>query len=94
MNNLVWKIEAAWDEYNDCPGQILYFRKKENAQKCLREWLKVEINTWECEGQDPTWWPGCETWEDVIEWCVSRGGDPDVAWIDTIKFEDEGEEEK
>lgn len=47
---MVWKVEAAWDNYNNCPGQILYFRKKENAQKRLREWLIAEIGTWKYEG--------------------------------------------
>lgn len=89
--SMVWKLEATWDEYENCPGQILYFHKKVNAQKRLREWLKAEIGTWKYEGKDPTWWPACKTWDDVIEWYVSRGGDSDVAWIDTIKFEDEEE---
>lgn len=92
MSNLVWKVESAWDEYNNCPGQILYFRKKENAQKCLRKWLKTETEIWKREGQDPTWWPGCKTWNDALDYLVSHGGDSDVAWIDTIHFEDEGED--
>lgn len=95
MNNLVWKVESAWDEFNNCPGQVLFFHKKENAQKCLREWLTVETKVWEREGQDPTRtrWPGCETREDVINYLMSQGGDANIAWIDTIKIEDEGENE-
>lgn len=94
MNNLVWKVESAWDEFDDCPGQILYFHKKENAQKCLREWLTVETKIWEREGQDPSWTSGCKTWEDIVDYLMSQGGDSDVAWIDTIKFEDEEEANK
>lgn len=70
----------------------MYFRKKENAQKRLREWLIAEIGTWKYEGQDPTWWPGCKTWDDVLDYLVSYGGDSDIAWIDTIHFEDEEED--
>ena len=90
----VWKVESAWDEYCNCTGQILYFHKKENAEKLLREWLKVETDNWKGEGQDPSWWPGCKTWDDVLNYLVSNGGDFDIAWIDTVKFEDEeGENE-
>ena len=91
MNNLVWKVEGAWDEFDNCPGQVLFFHKKENAQKFLRKWLTIETEIWKREAQDPTWWPGCETWEDVVDYLVSHGGDSDVAWIDTVKFEDEEE---
>lgn len=84
----IWKVEGAWDEFDNCPGQILYFHKKENAQKRLREWLTVETKIWERKGQNPTWWPNCETWDDVVDYLMSQGGDPDVAWIDTVKFED------
>lgn len=91
MNNLVWKVEGAWDEFDNCPGQVLFFHKKENAQKLLWKWLTVETKIWEREGQDPTWWPGCKAWDDVVDYLMSQGGDPDVAWIDTVKFEDEGE---
>ncbi len=90
---MVWKVESAWDEYCNCTGQILYFHKKENAEKLLREWLKVEIDNWNGEGQDPSWWPGCETWDDVLNYLISNGGDSDIAWIDTVKFEDEEENE-
>lgn len=93
MNNLVWKVEGAWDEFDNCPGQVLFFHKKENAQKFLRKWLTIETEIWKREAQDPTWWPGCKTWEDVVDYLVSHGGDSDVAWIDTVKFEDEGENE-
>lgn len=89
----VWKIEAAWDIYNNCPGQTLYFRKKENALKCLRKWLIAETKKWQEEGQDPTWTAGCKTWDDVVNYLMFYGGDPDVAWLDTVKFEDEGEDE-
>lgn len=61
MSNLIWKVESAWDEFDNCPGQVLFFHKKENAQKCLREWLTIETKIWKREGQDPTWWPGCKT---------------------------------
>lgn len=63
MSNLVWKVESAWDEFDNCPGQVLFFHKKENAQKCLREWLTVETKIWEREGLDPTRtrWPDCKT---------------------------------
>lgn len=91
MNNLVWKVEGAWDEFDNCPGQVLFFHKKENAQKWLREWLTIETKIWKREAQDPTWWPGCKTWEDVVNYLMSQGGDPNVAWIDTVKFEDEEE---
>ena len=94
MSDLVWKVESAWDEFDNCPGQILYFHKKENAQKCLRKWLTVETKIWEREGLILTAvWPNCKTWEDVVDYLVAQGGDSDVAWIDTIKFEDEGEDE-
>lgn len=89
--NLVWKVEGAWDEFDNCPGQVLFFHKKENAQKLLRQWLTIETEIWKREAQDPTWWPGCKTWEDVVNYLMSQGGDPDVAWIDTVKFEDEEE---
>ena len=85
----IWKVEAAWNEYDNEPGEILYFHKKENAEKRLRQLVTTETKIWEREGQDPTWWPNCKTWEDVINYIMSRGGDPGVAWIDTIKFEDE-----
>ena len=93
MSNLVWKVESAWDEFDNCPGQVLFFHKKENAQKCLREWLTVETKIWERAGLDATRtrWPGCKTWEDVINYLISCGGDANIAWIDTIKIEDEGE---
>ena len=90
MSNLVWKVESAWDKFNDCPGQVLFFHKKENAQKCLREWLTAETKIWE-RVIPPTLWPGCKTWEDVVNYLVSQGGDANVAWIDTVKFEDEEE---
>lgn len=85
----IWKVEYAFDEYDNEPGEVLYFHKKENAEKQLRQWITTETKIWEREGQDPAWWPNCKTWEDVIDYIMSRGGDPDVAWIDTIKFEDE-----
>lgn len=89
----VWKVESAWDTYNNCPGQALFFHKKENAQKLLREWLTAETKKWQEEGQDPTWTAGCKTWEDVVNYLMFYGGDPDVAWLDTVEFEDEGEDE-
>lgn len=91
MSNLVWKVESAWDKYSNCPGQILYFRKKENAERLLRRWLKTEIEIWKRAGFSPCWIHSCETWEEVLEYLMSHGGHPNVAWIDTIKFEDEEE---
>lgn len=92
--SMVWKVESAWDEYCNCTGRVLYFHKKENAEKLLRQWLVIEVEGWKSEGQDPTWWPGCKTWDDVLNYLVSNGGDSDIAWIDTVKFEDEeGENE-
>lgn len=85
-----WKVESSWDGYCNCTGQILYFHKKENAEKLLREWLTIEVNSWD-EVIDFTWWPGCKTREDVVDYLVSHGGDKDIAWIDTVKFEDEEE---
>lgn len=66
-----------------------FFHKKENAEKRLRELLTTETKIWEREGLDPTWWPPCKTWENVVDYLMSQGGHPNVAWIDTIKFEDE-----
>lgn len=79
---MVWVVR----EYMSCLNHI--FQKKENAQKCLREWLTVETKIWERKGQNSTWWPNCETWDDVVDYLMSQGGDLDVAWIDTVKFED------
>lgn len=92
MSNLVWKVESAWDEYNNCRGQILYFHKKENAEKLLRKWLKVEIEIWKRAGFSSYWIHSCETWEEALEYLMSQGGHPEVGWIDTIRFEDEGED--
>lgn len=88
----IWKLEAAYNEYDECSGDILYFHKKENAEKVLRKWVKEETEYWKQEEQDPTWWPNCKTWDDVLEWYMSRSGDFDVAWIEPITFEDEEEE--
>jgi hypothetical protein len=62
MSNTIWKVESAWDEFDNCPGQVLYFHKKENAEKCLREWLTIEAKIWEREGLDAAClrWP-CKT---------------------------------
>lgn len=89
MSNTIWKVECIWNEYDNEPGEIWYFHKKENAEKRLRELLTTETKIWEREGLDPTWWPPCKTWENVVDYLMSQGGHPNVAWIDIIKFEDE-----
>lgn len=35
MSNTIWKVECAWDEYDNEPGEVWYFHKKENAEKRL-----------------------------------------------------------
>ena len=54
--------------------------------------MTIETKIWKREAQDPTRWPGCKTWEDVVNYLMSQGGDANVAWIDTVRFEDEGED--
>jgi len=84
----VWKVERAYDEWADCSVEVKYFRKKENAEKCLREWLKEGLSGWEYQRLDPSIYQGCKTWDDVLELKASHGGDIDIATMEEIKTED------
>lgn len=84
----MWKVERAYDEWADCPVEVKYFRKKENAEQRLREWLKEGLSGWEYQRLDPSIYQGCKTWDDVLELKVSHGGDIDIATMEEIKTED------